>query len=91
MKTLVEKSIKFHGIGHPETKTVFDIESDAERDNIRFKPLDKISGRKLSISFNYLDEQGEKPSRISLTIITSTDEEEIKQFIIDRINDYLNQ
>lgn len=86
MKTLIEKSIKIPGIGHPDTKTVFNIDSEQDKKDLRFKSLTVISGRKLSILFDY-DEDGEvKSSRIQLTIPQTNDEEVIKQFILDQIN-----
>jgi hypothetical protein len=54
-----------------------------------FKSLITISGRKLSVFFN-VEENGEvKPDKLQLQIIKSGNEQEIKEFILNAIEDYL--
>jgi hypothetical protein len=91
MKILIENTIEINGMGHPETKTIFNIENEMERGHFRFKPLTSISGRKLSVSFKYTQDTDEFRDRIMLTIPTSTDENVIKDYILTEINNYLNQ
>lgn len=89
MKTLIEKSIIIRGIGHPETKTVFSIENESERNHRRFTSLTAISGRKLSVFFKYEEDGVESSDKLQLSIITSDSEDDIKSFILQQINDYL--
>jgi hypothetical protein len=90
MKTLIENSIKFIGIGHPDTKTIFNIESEYEKDEMRYKPLQKISGRKLSVKFDYIENDLVKTDKFLITIIRSESEDEIKSFILESINNFLD-
>jgi hypothetical protein len=91
MKTLIEKSIEIYGMGHPNTKTVFNIEKEEDRNHMRFKSLTTISGRKLSIHFKYTENDTEIQDRLQMTIIKSEDEAEIKDFILSEINNKLNK
>lgn len=90
MKTLIEKSISFVGIGHPNTKTVFNIEDASEREDLRFKSLTAISKRKLQVLFNYDEDGQEKSARLGLTVIDSDNEDSIKESILTEINNYLS-
>jgi hypothetical protein len=90
-KTLIEKSIEIWGIGHPETKTVFNIEKEEDRIHIRFKPLTAISGRKLTVWFKYTENDVETLDKVGTTIIKSDDEQVIKDIIITEINNKLNK
>jgi len=89
MKTLIENSIQIYGMGHPETKTVFNIKNESERQHMRFKSLTKISGRKLSVFFDYDENDQKKSNKLQLVITKSEDENVIKQFIVDEINKIL--
>ena len=89
MKTLIQKSIEIYGMGHPDTKTVFNIEKEEDRNHMRFKSLVTISGRKLSVHFKYSEGANEVQDRLQMTIIKSEDETEIKDFILNSINAYL--
>lgn len=89
MKTLIEKSIRIGGIGHPETKTVFGIENESERNHPRFKQLTAISGRKLSVFFKYEENGVENSDKLQLSIISSDNENDIKNFILEQINNHL--
>lgn len=89
MKTLIEKSIDIRGIGHPETKTVFSIENEFERESSRFKSLTAISGRKLSVFFKYEEAGVEKSDKLQISVISSNSEDDIKSFILQQINDHL--
>jgi len=90
MKTLIEGSIEISGLGHIETKTVFNIKNEEERKHFRFKPLTFISQRNLVIWFKYTEDEKEYSDNIFLTIIKSNDENEIKEFILTQINNKLN-
>ena len=90
MKTLIENSIKIFGMGHPDTKTVFNIEKEEERNHLRFKSLTTISGRKLTVSFKYTEDGVEAQDKLQMTVIKSDNETEIKDFILTQINNYLN-
>lgn len=89
MKTLIEKTIVIKGIGHPETKTVFNIENESERNHIRFKSLVTIAGRKLTVEFNYEEGGIEKSDKIQLSIPRLETENEVKNFILNEINNSL--
>jgi hypothetical protein len=89
MKTLIESSIKFRGIGHPETKTVFSIENESERGDRRFKSLTAISGRRLVATFDYEEGSIKKSGHLLFTVIRSEDEVVIRQSIVDAINSQL--
>jgi hypothetical protein len=90
MKTLIEKSIEIYGMGHPQTKTVFNIEKEIERKDLRFKSLTTISGRKLTVWFKYTENDIESNDKLPMTVIKSDNETEIKDFILTQINNYLN-
>jgi hypothetical protein len=89
MKTLIENSIKIFGMGHPDTKTVFNIEKEEDRNHLRFKSLTTISGRKLTVSFKYTEDGVEAQDKLQMTIVKSSDENTIKDFILAQINTYL--
>lgn len=86
MKKLIENSIKIKGIGHPDTKTVFD---NVDPENHEFMPLTEIFNRSLSILYKYEEDGEEKLDKIFLKIINSQNEEEIKSFILENINKQL--
>lgn len=113
MKTLIETSIEAYGIGHPDTKTIFNlkavpelaedatpqqisekiaIENENQRitGDLRFTSLTKISGRKLTIWFKYTEDSQEKTGKLQMVIPRTTDEEEIKTFILAAITNHLS-
>jgi hypothetical protein len=69
MKTLIENSIKIFGMGHPDTKTVFNIEKEEDRNHFRFKSLATISGRKLTVSFKYTEDDVEAQDKLQMKVI----------------------
>ena len=73
-------------MGHPDTKTIFNIENEEDKKDIRFKSLTTIAGRKLSVFFDYEEDGVKKHGRTQLTIPKTDSEEEIKQFILEKIN-----
>jgi hypothetical protein len=77
-------------MGHPNTKTIFNIEKEEDRNHMRFKPLTDISGRKLTVWFKYEEESVETADKLQMTIVKSDDETEIKDFILSEINNYIN-
>jgi hypothetical protein len=87
MKTLIEKSIVINGIGRNDIKTIFTIEKEEEKNDILYRSLDKISGRKLSINFKCLEDVNE--NKIQISIPFNLNEEEVKQFILSEINNSL--
>lgn len=89
MKTLIEKSIKFRGIGKPELITLFNIEDESEKTSPDFVSLTKISGRQIPVLFTYTEDDVETPSSLRLQVIKSEDEEELKNFVLQSINDSL--
>ena len=86
MKTLIEKSIEIYGMGHPETKTVFNTE---DRNHMRFKSLETIAGRKLTVWFKYEEDGREVQDKLQMIIPASNEELVIKEFILDQINNTL--
>lgn len=89
MKILIINSIQIYGIGDPNTKTVFNIKSELDRNHIKFKNLEVLQNRKLTVWFNY-EENGTvfKENSLKLTIPVGT-ELEIKEYIITQINQNL--
>lgn len=59
--------------------------------DIRFTSLTTISGRTLTAWFNYKEEEQEKSSKLPMVIIKSNNEQDIKNFILTSINQYLNK
>jgi hypothetical protein len=85
-KTLIEKSIVINGMGRPDLKTIFTIEKEEEKNDMLYRTLDKISGRKLSIDFKYMENEVEKASKVQVSIPFGLNEDEVKTFILDEIN-----
>lgn len=56
MKQLIEKSIAFYGMGNPETITDFNVEKPSDKKSKNYADLKAISGRKLSVFFDYTTE-----------------------------------
>jgi len=90
MKVLIPNTVQIYGIGHPETITVFNMETEDDRKKIRFKNLEVLQKRKLTVWFDY-EENGTvfKENSLKLTIPVAT-ELEIKNFIVEEINKSLN-
>jgi hypothetical protein len=57
--------------------------------DVRFKSLVVISGRTLTICFNYTENGEEKSGKLPIKIIKSDSELVIKQFILTEINNSL--
>jgi hypothetical protein len=92
MKQLIENTIQIYGMGHPDIKTVFNIEKEEDKENIRFRKLTTISGRKLTVWFSFLENDVlTEEESIKLTIPNTNNEDEIKEFILSSINEYLTQ
>jgi hypothetical protein len=89
-KTLLEKSIVINGIGRPDTKTIFTLEKEEDKKDMLYRSLEKISGRKLSVNFKYLENEVENASKIQISIPFGLDEEGVKAFILDEISKTLN-
>lgn len=89
MKNLIENSIQIYGIGQPDTITIFNIQSEEDRNHPRFKNLEVLKNRKLTVWFDY-EQDGNviKEKNIKLTI-PNENEENIKNFILEKINDSL--
>jgi hypothetical protein len=85
-KTLIEKSISINGMGRPDIKTIFTIEKEEDKNDMLYRSLDKISGRKLSIDFKYSEGDTEVSSKVQLSIPFGLDEDGVKTFILDEIN-----
>ena len=85
-KQLVEKSIKINGMGKPGKKTIFTIENDFEKTLPTYSSLKEISGRKLTIEYNYLEDETEKSDRLQMIIPFDLNEDEVKTFILSEIN-----
>ena len=90
MKTLIENTIEIYGMGHPDTKTIFNITDESERNHFRFKSLQTISGRVLTIWFKYEENNNKIEDKLQMSIPSGLDEDGVKTFILDYINTYLN-
>lgn len=86
MKTLIEKSIEIYGIGHPDTKTIFTLEKEEDKKDMRYKSLATISGRKLTVWFKYSEDDKEVQDKVSVSIPFGLDEDGVKAFILDEIS-----
>lgn len=89
MKKLIEESIKVLGIGHPATITVFNMKSEEDRNNPMFKNLELLKNRKLSILFDYEEEDKLVKQQHIRLIVPNDIEENIKIHIINKINSSL--
>jgi len=86
MKTLIIESIRLHGIGHTDVKTIFNITSDIEKKHPKYKYLSDIAGKTTYITFSYLEKNNVMENEIVIKLKKSRNENEIKKFIIDKIN-----
>ena len=91
MNTLIETSIQIYGIGHPNTITVFNMLSEEDRTKPLFRNLEVLQGRKLTVWFDYRDENDVlvKENCVKMTIPKGS-EEEIKSFILLELLKALN-
>lgn len=88
-KTIITSSIKIHGIGKSDNKTVFTIKEEREKSLSNFIPLTKISKRTLAISYEFVEDEEINKSSFFTTIPDSDNEETIKDFILEQINNDL--
>jgi hypothetical protein len=87
MQTLIERTIQIGGMGHPDTITVFNLTKPEQRNHLRFKSLETICNRKITVWFDTKDENDivEKEQFIKLQIPSTGTEDEIKDFILKSI------
>jgi hypothetical protein len=85
-KQIIEKSIKINGLGYLKSKTIFNIEDELEKLDLEYQDLKGLNGRKITIFFTYLDETEEKSDRVQMSIPFNLNEDEVKDFIIEQIN-----
>lgn len=90
-KTLIEKSIEIYGMGHPEVKTIFNIEKEEDRQLPLFRSLTTICGRTLTAWFKYTENEIEVESKCPMVIPTYETEEEVKVFILNALSNYINK
>jgi hypothetical protein len=57
---------------------------------MRFKSLTTISGRKLTVDFKFEENEVESSDKLQMVIPVSDDEIIIKDFILNKINEYLS-
>ena len=91
MKQLIEKSIEIYGMGHPDVKTVFNIEKEEDRKLPLFRDLTTICGRTLTAWFKYTNQDSEQQvqGKCAMVIPRYETEDEVKVFVLTSINDYL--
>jgi len=91
MKILIEKSIELGGLGNPRLKNIFTIEKEEEkRDN--YRNITDITGRKMTVFFDYQEGEVKKSDRILLPIDKDLKGEvAIKDFIVSKLNEYLSK
>ena len=89
-KTLIEKSITINGMGRPDLKTIFTIEKEEDKKDMLYRTLDKISGRKLTIDFKYMENEVEMASKVQMAIPFDLNEDEVKTFILTELNKALS-
>jgi hypothetical protein len=89
MKQLIQDSIEIYGLGRPDVKTIFTIKDDKEKGDRLYCSLDKISGRKLTVSFKSSENELETVGAIQMSIPSGLDEIAVKDFILATINDSL--
>jgi hypothetical protein len=90
MKNLIEKSVKFKGIGSPETFTEFNLENEYSTKNPKFKSLTRLSGRTITILFDVQENDEVVSMSTRMEIIRSSDVTVIKNNITDHINSIIN-
>lgn len=66
------------------------VENQIILNNPLFKSLTTIAGRRLSAFFKYKENGVEKEGRVQMQVIKSDDEQAIKTFILDTINQHLS-
>lgn len=87
MKTLIEKTIYLQGMGSPVNVTIF---NTAEPKTPRYFNIAKLSGRTLSVKYQYENEGNlHTDGSILLVIPKGLDEAGVRQYIIDTINNQL--
>lgn len=92
MKNLVQKSIKLKGIGHPDTKTIFDITDEKEKQDFRYKSLETWKNRQMSLLFKYtVDSDPEEFEQTLKFQVPNKAENEIKDFILNLIDEELKK
>lgn len=86
MKTLIENSVKFKGIGNPETFTEFNLENEYSVKNPNFRSLVRLSGRNLTVFFDVTENDEVNSMTTRIQVVKSDDPAEIKKQITDHIN-----
>ena len=75
MKNLIENSIQIYGIGHPDTITIFNMKSEEDRNHPRFKNLEVLKNRTLTVWFDYQEEGSiVKEQSVKMTIPNESEE-----------------
>lgn len=87
---LIENSIEIGGIGHPNTKTIFTVEEHDEKKYPFYKSLDRFCGVKKLVWFKYIDNEIEKEDKVFVVFPKGKTELELKDFIIETINNKIN-
>jgi hypothetical protein len=87
MKTLIEESIRIISIPSAR-KNIFNISDESEKSG-NYLSLTQLIHRNANFEFVYTEDDIEYSGMIKIVIPELETEEEIKQFIIDQINNSL--
>lgn len=88
MKTLITTSIKTSGSSKgPQGKSIFD---STDTSSAKYFDISRLSGRAITVTYNYEEGGGTSSDRLSLTIPLDSTETSARDFIISSINSVLS-
>lgn len=88
-KTLITESIVLRSMGSPENITIFNCDNPKKA---FYTDISKFKNRRMAVLYSYDDEGSiKKDGKIVLQLKSDATETEMRDFIINKINDILNQ
>lgn len=82
MKTLVENSITFKGIGRVQAKTIF---NSVDRTASKYFDISNLAGERIFVEYSYTEEEALKTGSLSMVLAKSLTEEEVRDAILAQI------
>jgi hypothetical protein len=87
MKTISQASILILNTSKgPAAKTIFTIKNDSEKESSKYFNLEKLSGKSVTISYTYSENEQEHQATTCLAVPAGLTEDQVKQFIINSIS-----
>lgn len=91
MKNLIENSVSIKGLGKgPNAITVFNLTSESDKTKIKYVDISKVSGKTVNVEYSYTENQIKKSESITVDISNNMSEVEVRDLIINQINNALN-